>query len=84
MRGDAMSTFRVRKFNYDGFGGMLGEGFAPYTAVFLRWTTDPGVGVFLCSDGRERLIPTFALVGKRGLLPEQPMTGVIFGEPAHS
>lgn len=51
----------IRHFDYDGFGGSLREGYAPYTAVLVRWTLDPGVGLFLCSDGKQRLIPTFAL-----------------------
>lgn len=52
----------MRNFNYDGFGGMLREGFAPYTAELVEWTLDPGVGKFQCSDSKVRLIPTFALV----------------------
>lgn len=52
---------RVRNFDYDGFGGQLLEGDAPYTAELIEWTLDPGVGRFRCSDGKERLIPTFAL-----------------------
>lgn len=53
---------RIRNFHYDGFGGQLREGYAPYTlTTLIRWTLDPGVGLFLCSDGKERLIPSFVL-----------------------
>ncbi len=76
-------TFKVRHFTYNGFGGQLGEGYAAYTATFLKWTVDPGVAMFTCSDGQERLIPTFALEGE-GTLPEQPKTGVMFGQPSRS
>jgi len=54
---------RVSNFVYDGFGGMLKPGYAPYTATLKEWTLDPGVGLFTCSDGKERLIPSFAVEG---------------------
>lgn len=53
--------YTVRNFEYDGFGGMLRKGYAPYTATLLEWTLDPGVGRFQCSDGKVRLIPWFAV-----------------------
>lgn len=55
--------YKVRNFTYNGFGGMLQPGDAPYTVSLIRWTLDPGVGLFQCSDGKERLIPTFAVIG---------------------
>lgn len=77
--------FRVRNFEYNGFFGRSLKGFAPYKAKFKEWTSDPGIGVFECSDGKERLIPTFALIGEAPLnLPEQPKTGVMFGSPCKS
>lgn len=53
----------VRNFIYNGLFGHLTGGDAEYTAEFLSWTEDPGVALCKCSDGQERLIPTFALVG---------------------
>lgn len=81
--------FKVRNFVYDGFGGQLREGYAPYTVTLLRWTLDPGVGVFACSDGKERLIPSFAIPGGPGW--EQPQDAPVnyspvfyIGEPSQS
>jgi len=54
---------RVINFSYNGFSGRVTGGYANYTAEFKEWTEDPGVAVCLCSDGVERLIPTFALEG---------------------
>jgi hypothetical protein len=52
---------KVHNFSYNGFSGKLFDDFAEYTAELKKWTTDPGVGLFVCSDEKERLIPTFAL-----------------------
>ncbi len=60
----------VRRFEYNGFCGQLKEGNAPYTAKFVEWTRDPGVAWFMCSDGKKRLIPTFALVDAPELPPQ--------------
>ena len=78
-------TFEVSNFTYNGFGGEKLPGKAPYTATFVEWTDDPGVAIFLCSDGKERLIPTFALIGDKRGLPEQDYTNkVYFGSESHS
>lgn len=77
--------YNVKKFEYNGFFVSFTGGEADYTAEFKEWTPDPGVAICICSDGRERLIPTCALVGvMHGDLPEQPKTGVFFGEPSRS
>jgi len=78
-------TYKVRNFDYNGFYGRTLQGMASYEAKFSRWTNDPGIGVFECSDGKERLIPTFALIGNTSELPEQDMSNkVMFGTPSHS
>ncbi len=77
--------YEVENFSYNGFMGQSLPGKAPYKAKFIRWTSDPGVGVFLCSDGEQRLIPTFALVGDHSGLPNQYLRHkVYFGSPSHS
>jgi len=78
-------TFEVNNFAYNGFMGQHLPGKAPYTATFIKWTRDPGVAECLCSDGKVRLIPSFALQGDRSRLPEQSMEHKIyFGLPSHS
>lgn len=78
-------TFKVRNFTYNGFMGQKLPGEAPYSATFVEWTNDPGVANFRCSDSKERLIPTFALIGDQSGLPEQDYTHkVYFGSPSHS
>ncbi len=77
--------FKVRKFEYNGFSGKTIPGLTPYTAEFKKWTSDPGVALWTCSDGGERLIPTFAIVGKMpSNIPKQPKTGVLFGTSCES
>ncbi len=53
----------VLHFIYDGYAGKLTGGYARYTAEFQSWTEDPGITRCICSDGKERLIPSFALEG---------------------
>lgn len=80
-------VFRVQRFEYSGFSGITRDGLTDYSARFIEWTPDPGVGLFQCSDGPKRLIPTFALLGRKKhfkLLPKQPKTGVLFGAPSNS
>lgn len=53
---------QVKNFSYNGFSGTLLPGFAKYKVMALdKWTNDPGIGSFLCSDKKIRLIPSFAL-----------------------
>lgn len=64
--------YKVQNFSYNSFYGELLPNMASYRAQFKRWTNDPGIGVFECSDGKERLLPTFALKGlKESPLPER-------------
>ena len=63
--------FKVKRFVYGGLFIQVEEEETGYTAEFERWTKDPGVALFKCSDGEERLIPTCALVGKVRKLPKQ-------------
>jgi hypothetical protein len=54
--------YRICKFSYNGFGGTSDKGVTmPYTGHFKNWTGDPGVARMDCSDGKERIIPTFAI-----------------------
>ena len=85
--------FKVCNFKYNGFCGTELPGMADYTATFKEWTNDPGIGVFQCSDGKERLIPTFALLTEdeerftNDMLPAQKYKEGgpdIFGTPSHS
>ena len=78
-----MEFLPVERFRYNGF---CGEGMAPedagYTAKFVRWTIDPGIGIFICSDGKYRLIPTYAVKGFKHTDAEpQAETGLLFGGP---
>jgi hypothetical protein len=79
-----ITVFKVRNFEYNGFFGKLEKGYADYTAVFQTWTSDPGVGLFTCSDAKERRIPSFALEGDYDTLPKQKKTGVLFGPSCNS
>lgn len=70
------NQFKVSNFSYNGFSGKVEEGHAPYTASFIKWTNDPGVALFRCSDGIDRLIPTFAL----DCIPESYFPKQIYAE----
>lgn len=76
---------KVRNFKYNGFCGEISEGYAPYTATFKKWTVDPGIAKCTCSDGKDRLIPTFALEGfDVASNPIQEKTGILFGIACNS
>lgn len=76
---------RVKNFNYNGFFCQCLKGYAKYTAEFKEWTDDPGIAVCVCSDGKERLIPSCQLEGfDYDAHPKQGNTGVLFGSPSHS
>lgn len=79
-------AYLIQNFSYNGFYGKLLKGIAPYMAKFKKWTKDPGIALFECSNRTMLLIPTFALKGlKRHPLPKQDMTNrVIIGSPSHS
>lgn len=78
--------YKVQNFSYNGFMGNTLPGMASYLAKFKKWTNDPGIAMFECSDSENRLIPSFALRGlKEHPLPEQDMSKkVMFGAAAHS
>jgi hypothetical protein len=77
--------YNVKTFEYNGFFVSFTGGEAVYTAEFKEWTTDPGIARCICSDGKERLIPSCALVGvMHNDLPVQPKSGVLFGSPSKS
>ena len=80
--------FKVEKFKYNGFMVNAPKGgwgqMTDYTATFVSWTSDPGIAKCLCSDNKERLIPSCCLIGDKSNLPIQNKTGVLFGIPCHS
>ena len=78
--------YKVYEFRYNGFFGSHNKNrLMKYTAEFLEWTVDPGITRCKCSDGKERLIPTYALKSfKYYRHEEQKKTGVLFGAPSHS
>ena len=77
---------KVKNFSYNGFCGSITGGYANYVAIFKEWTKDPGVAVCACSDGNDRLIPTFALEGfDLKAYPEQSHEDMCyFGTPSKS
>jgi hypothetical protein len=82
-----MKNITIRNFVYNGIMGKDLKGTAKYTADFIKWTNDPGIAECKCSDGKTRLIPSFAFIGvKQEELPEQvyDTKPVFFGQPSHS
>ena len=77
--------YNVENFIYNGFYIKPKEGKASYKARFKHWTSDPGIALCECSDGKNRLIPSCQLVG---FLCEahvkQEKTGVYFGAQSQS
>jgi hypothetical protein len=78
--------YQVEEFKYNGFSVQpksqkRGWGhFESYTAEFKNWTNDPGIANCICSDRKERLIPSCCLVGDKSNLPKQSMENkVLFG-----
>jgi hypothetical protein len=86
------SVKSVENFFYNGFATETLEGFASYEIEsFVKWTNDPGIGVFKCTDNKERLIPSCQLEKSYyNSLPKRPKldpfkgVGVFFGSPSHS
>jgi len=77
--------FRVENFKYDGFSVQPKKGIANYTAIFKNWTNDPGIANCICSDNKERLIPSCCLIGDKSILPKQDMNNkVLFGQSSNS
>ena len=78
---------KVHNFTYNGFCGKTEDGYAAYTADFKEWTEDPGIAMCICSDGKERRIPTYALEGfNNDTYPTQDTRNRIgyIGPPCHS
>lgn len=84
MSHDKVYPHSIKNFGYNGFTGRLTKGMAPYKAVFVNWTGDPGIARMLCSDGRVRLIPTFALKGGGFSLPYDDTNKKMFGVASNS
>lgn len=86
------SIYHVENFVYDGFQVISPPGFAAWTVTnFQKWTNDAGIGLFMCSDGIIRPIPTCCLNPMYyHSLPEEPNlrplegVGVLFGTPSQS
>lgn len=84
--------YSVQNFVYNGFFVQLLQNKAKYTVdSLINWTNDPGIGLFLCSDKKERLIPTCCL--SKDFLQTQKTRpkldpfkgkGVLFGQSAKS
>lgn len=79
-----MKEYQIQRFTYNGFMGNTQPGLAKYTAKFNSWTNDPGVAKMDCSDGKQRLIPTFAIIDyKKDDFPQQDYSKkVLFGQPS--
>lgn len=66
-------NLKVNVFTYNGmFVSLEGNKFTDYTAEFIEWTEDPGITKCICSDGKERLIPSICLWAEDGGRPELP------------
>ena len=84
MSHDRVYPHSIKNFGYNGFTGKLTKGMVPYKAKFINWTGDPGMARMLCSDGRVRLIPTFALKGGGFSLPYDDTDKKMFGAASNS
>lgn len=78
----------LRNFEYNGFFGKELPGSPEYTGKFVKWTNDPGIVLLACSDGKERLVPTFAIdLSYISLVLPQPEPGApktMFGAASRS
>lgn len=85
----AKTMYKIEKFKYNGFMVQPMKGYYNFTVVSLvRWTDDPGIGLFVCSDNKKRLIPSCCIT--KEFLETQPKSpklnpfegkGVLFGTP---
>lgn len=78
-------VFTINNYKYNGFMGNTMPGIAPFTAKFVKWSGDPGVAIMDCSDGKQRYIPTFAILGDF-IIPrkEEYNKGILFGHSSNS
>jgi hypothetical protein len=58
---DAPFPLALFNFEYNGFFGKELPGSPEYTGKFVKWTSDPGIVLLACSDGKDRLVPTYAI-----------------------
>lgn len=50
---------RIENFTYNGVFVIPKPGFAKWWILeFIKWSNDPGIAIFRCSDGKDRYIPT--------------------------
>lgn len=79
-------TYQVENFTYNGFSGQSKKVITKYTATFNSWTNDPGIMLCNCSDGEQRLIPTFALINysQENHPIQSKDNNVLFGQSSHS
>jgi hypothetical protein len=83
--------YKVAKYIYNGMFVTIKTGLTNYEAEFQSWTTDPGVAIFNCTDKKQRLIPTCAIVDfdcdahpKQPKLEEKNMGFCHIGMPSSS
>jgi hypothetical protein len=87
--------YNVLNFSYDGIFVRPKAGLATYTAEFVKWTDDPGIAIFKCSDGKDRKLPACQIqdfdikrhpeqILPQRRLDERKACGFIIGEPCHS
>lgn len=56
------STNHVENYSYNGFIVTPIAGFTNYQVkTLIKWTNDPGIGLFKCTDKKARLIPSCQL-----------------------
>ncbi len=85
------NEYNIEKFTYNGFFGQSLPGIAKYKVKFNKWSLDPGIILMDCSDGMQRLIPSWAMIGENDL-PKQDikinsktgMAEVLFGMASKS
>jgi hypothetical protein len=88
--------YQVYHFAYSGIAAQVKPEFTTYTATFSKWTSDPGIAEFNCSDNRTRLIPVCAIkdfhITNHGPWPELTQNqlaerkafGILLGAPCCS
>jgi len=56
------NMYSVEDYRYNGYTVTPISGFKSFQVKkLLKWTNDPGIGLFLCSDKKVRLIPSCQL-----------------------
>lgn len=79
---------KVRNFIYNGMFVNELPGFADYSAEFVEWSKDPGMALMNCSDGKQRLIPSFCvdedLPTQTGHTIASDENPIVVGQPSSS